>query len=167
MVRRGFYVAGLLLTAWTMGLEFSHVLEWAPKATYSGPLYVRLQESLYVWFGNVGGVIYVLAIVACVVLAVLHRRDRAVRVLVSVSAVLEVVALIVFFTVVYPVNFRFPVYGSGAVPPDWAALRDRWELGHAIGFVLFTAAFVLLVLSALACRHATRRGEGRDRATVT
>lgn len=154
MVRRGFYVAGLLLTAWTIGLEFAHVLEWAPKASYSGSLYVRLQESLYVWFGNVGGVIYVLAIVACVVLAILQRRDRSTRVPVAVAAVLEVVALIVFFTVVYPVNFHFPVHGSGAVPPDWTALRDRWELGHAIGFVLFTAAFILLTIRPAGMRPA-------------
>lgn len=142
------YFVTLLLTAWTMALGFAHVLEWAPKAHYSGALYTRLQESLYFWFGFVGAVIYVLAVATSVATAVLTRRDAAGRRPVAVAAALEVVAMIVFFTVVYPVNFRFPVHGSGAVPTDWAALRDRWELGHAIGFALFTTAFVLLLLAA-------------------
>ena len=47
MRRRWVLVAALLLTAWTMGLEFAHVLEWQPKSAYPGPLYVRLQEPLY------------------------------------------------------------------------------------------------------------------------
>jgi hypothetical protein len=55
----------------------------------------------------------------------------------------------VFLTVVLPVNSRFPVHGSGAVPAGWAGLRDRWEAGHAAGFVLFTVAFIMLALAAL------------------
>lgn len=159
MLCRGGYFVALLLTALTMGLEFAHVLEWPPKAGYSGALYVRLQESLYVWFGNIGGAIYLLAIVATVALAFLLRHDRSMRRPVAAAAGLELLALIVFLSVVYPVNFRFPVHGSGLVPADWAALRDRWELGHTVGFVLFTAAFVLLVLGLLRSARPTRRIE--------
>jgi hypothetical protein len=148
-MRRGVYFAALLLTAWTMGLEFAHLLEWPVKATYPGPLYVWLQESLYVWFGNVGSVIYVLAIVASVVVAVLSRTDRGARWLTGVAAGLEIVGLASFFAIIYPVNLRFPVYGTGAVPEDWAGLRVRWEFGHTLGFVLFTAAFALQVLCLL------------------
>lgn len=64
MIRRGGLLAALLLSALTMSLEFAHVLEWRPKASYSGSLYTRLQESLYVWYGNIGSVIYVLAVIA-------------------------------------------------------------------------------------------------------
>ena len=149
MLRRGTHFAGLLLAAWAMGLELAHVLEWAPKASYPGTLYVRLQESLYAWFGIIASVIWVLAILASLALAVLSRHDRLTRVPLAAAAALEVTALIVFFAVVYPVNLRFPVHGPGTVPAGWAALRDRWELGHAAGFALFTAAFVLLLTSAL------------------
>lgn len=145
-MRRGVLFAAVLLTALTMGLEFAHVLEWPQKQHYSGPLYVRLQESLYVWFGNLGGVLYVLAVVATVVLAVLTRHDRGARGVLGVAAGLQVVGLASFLTVVYPVNLRLPVAGSGSVPPDWAGLRDRWEWGHTVGFVLFTASFVLLLV---------------------
>jgi hypothetical protein len=145
MLRRSGLFAALVLTAWTMGLEFAHVLEWGPKASYPGPLYVRLQESLYVWYGNIGSVIYVLAVASTVALAAAACRDRAARGPAVAAAAAELVALAVFLAVVLPVNSRFPVHGSGAVPPGWAALRDRWEVGHTIGFVLFTTAFALLL----------------------
>lgn len=149
MPRRVVSLAALLLAAWTMGLELAHVLEWPPKAGYPGRLYTRLQESLYVWFGNIGGVIFVLAVVAGVTWAFLVRHERSTRVPVVAAAGAELLALVVFLTVVYPVNFRFPVHGPGAVPDGWEALRDRWELGHTAGFVLFTVAFVLLLVVAL------------------
>ncbi|HEY4459869.1 MAG TPA: hypothetical protein VGN81_36500 [Pseudonocardiaceae bacterium] len=139
-MRRGVLVAALLLTALTMGLEFAHVLEWPQKQSYPGWLYIRLQESLYVWFGNLGGILYVLAVLSTVVLAILVRRT-----VVVVAAGSQVVALVTFLTIVYPVNLRLPVNSAGTVPADWTSLRDRWELGHAIGFVLFTASFVLLI----------------------
>lgn len=158
MLRRGTHFAALLLAAWAMGLELAHVLEWAPKASYPATLYVRLQESLYVWFGDIGSVIWLLAILASLALAILSRHDPLTRVPLAAAVALEAIALIVFFAVVYPVNFRFPVHGPGTVPADWATLRDRWELGHAIGFVLFGAAFILLLIAAL------RPGDGKAHA---
>lgn len=146
-MRRVMLFLVLLLTALTVGLEFAHVLEWPRKQHYPGALYVRLQESLYVWFGNLGGIVYVLAVLATVVLAVLVRRDRGWRWPVAVAAGLQVLALVSFLAVIYPVNQQFPVGGTGAVPSDWAALRERWELGHSLGFVLFAASFVLTALT--------------------
>jgi hypothetical protein len=148
-MRRGVFLVAVLLTALTMGLEFAHVLEWPQKQHYPGALYVYLQESLYVWFGNLGGVVYVLAVVTTVTLALLVRRERGRRWQVGTAAALLVIALASFLAVVYPVNLRLPVGSAGTVPADWTALRDRWELGHAIGFGLFTTSFVLLVLTAV------------------
>jgi hypothetical protein len=59
---------------------------------------------------------------------------------------LPVIALVSFLTVLFLVNQQLPVGGTGAVPSDWLALRDRWELGHGLGFVLFTVSFVLVAL---------------------
>jgi hypothetical protein len=117
------------------------------EASYPGPLSARLQESLYNWYGNVGGVIYVLAVVATIMLAVLAWHEHASRGLAVAAATMEMTALIVFLTAVLPVNSKFPVHGSGAVPAGWTGLRDRWEAGHATGFVLFTVAFIVLPLS--------------------
>ena len=163
VMRRVVWFATLVLTALTMGLEFAHVLEWPQKQDYPGTLYVRLQESLYLWFGNLGGVLYVLAVLATVVLAVLLRRERGQRGPVAVAAGLQVVALITFLTIIYPVNLRLPVNSAGTVPADWTALRDRWELGHTIGFVLFIASFVLVVNTLL---RQTGERHAKERTTI-
>lgn len=162
-VRRG-YLTTMLLVAATAGLEFAHVLEWPQKAHYPAELYSELQESLYVWFGNLGGVLFVLAVLGCLVAAVSARRwTGSARREIRGAAGLAVLGLIVFLTVVYPVNPQFPVdVPSVVVPPDWQALRIRWEVGHALGFVLFSAAFVLLVLAWPAVDAGTRaRARGR------
>src|SRR5699024_10361425 len=103
------YATAILLCALTMGLEFSHVLEWPVKAGYAAELYTRLQESLYLWFGTVGGTIYVLAVVMTVVLAATQWRAPETRAWLGAAAVVELVAVATFFVVVYPVNFHFPV----------------------------------------------------------
>ena len=77
-MRRAVTLVALLSTALTMGLEFAHVLQWPQKQHYDPNLYARLQESLYVWYGNVGGIIYLVAVVATVALAVLTRWRYAV-----------------------------------------------------------------------------------------
>jgi hypothetical protein len=47
------------------------------------------------------------------------------------------------------------------VPADWTALRDRWELGHTIGFVLFALSFVVLIVPLV--RHTdSRAGDHAD-----
>ena len=153
----------LLATALTAGLEFAHVLEWAPKSTYSGRLYVQLQESLYVWFGTVGAAIYLLAVAATVALAIALRAEPVARASLRVAAGLEVVALASFLAVIYPVNLRLPLH-DGRVPGDWSQLRLRWELGHTIGFVLFGLALVLLLglvvgTSKLTRKQATARSD--------
>jgi hypothetical protein len=76
---------------------------------------------------------------------------------------IEVAALVVFLAVVLPVNSRFPVHGPGAVPAGWRALRDRWEAGHAAGFVLFAVAFMLLLVLAMLRRGGTETARGSRR----
>lgn len=96
----------LLLVALTMGIEFGHVLELGPKLSYPPELYLRLNTSLYAWFGPpVGAVIY---------------------------------------------------FGSILATADFATLRNQWEFAHALGFVLFTATFVLLLVSILMTQPAER-----------
>lgn len=40
---------------------------------------------------------------------------------------------------------RVDLWCDGECAPGWTTLRDRWELGHTIGFVLFTVSFALLI----------------------
>lgn len=147
----------LLLVALTMGIEFGHVLELGPKLRYPPELYLRLNTSLYAWFGPpVGAVIYFGSILATGVLTWLSRRRGAALALTATAFGLQVVAFTTFLTLIEPVNVRFRALAPGEVPADFATLRNQWELTHALGFVLFTAAFVLLLVSILMTQPAER-----------
>lgn len=140
----------LLLTALTMGLLFAHVLELGPKFGYPPELYIRLNNSLYVWFGPpLGALLYVGSVVAVGVLTWLVRCCRMALAWTGAAAVLQAAALVTYFAVVEPVNQRLRPLLPGIVPEDFATLRAQWEFGHATEFVLFLMAFVFLVVSVL------------------
>jgi hypothetical protein len=144
---RGTMVLALLLVALTLGLEFAHTLEAGPKLNYPPELYLRLNTSLYAWFGSpLDAAIWVSAMVATGVLAWLARQ-RSARLLACAALGLQLVAFANYFARVEPVNGRFRALAPGQVPGDFTALRAQWEYGHALGFVLFTGAFLLLVIA--------------------
>jgi hypothetical protein len=145
---RAIQVLSLLLVALTMGQLYAHVLELGPKIQYPPQLYLRLNTSLYAWFGPpLGAAINTGAIVATAALAWLVRRHRRLRLLTGIAALLQVAQLVIYFARVEPVNVRFRALPLGQIPSDFTALRAQWEYGHALGFVLFATAFLLLVIS--------------------
>jgi hypothetical protein len=145
---RATQVLSLLLVALTMGMLYAHVLEFGPKMQYPPELYLRLNTSLYAWYGPpLGAAITTGAVVATGVLAWLVRRQRCVRLLTGTAFALQVAALVNYFARVEPVNVRFRALAPGRAPSDFIALRAQWEFGHALDFALVAAAFLLLVIS--------------------
>jgi hypothetical protein len=152
MTSRVLSVVALTLAALVLGTSFAHVLEWPAKLAYDGPLYLRLQTSLYAQWGppGIGGFLEPLAIAAVLALAIRWRAPRRARRLVVAALVCLALAFpIVFFWRVAPANEAFRHAVSAGLPPDWTAWRMRWESGHALRFALHLSAFVLLA-SALA-----------------
>jgi hypothetical protein len=149
---RTWYLATLTLVALVLGTSFAHVLEWPAKLQYEGPLYVRLQTSLYAWWGppSIAGFLEPAAILAVLVLAALVRHHRSAFALMAVAAGVLLLAFpVVFFWRVAPANAVFrAAAAAGTLPPDWAAWRTQWETGHALRFVLHLTAFVLLATGA-------------------
>jgi hypothetical protein len=142
---RRWHATAMMLVALTMGLGFAHALELLPKRYYSPELYVQLQNTLYVGFGTVGLLTYVGAIAATAILAWRVRREPRLVTPTASALGLQVVAIAGLLTLIVPVNARLRALPPGAVPPDFAVLRDQREYTHAAGFVLFAAAFVLLL----------------------
>jgi hypothetical protein len=158
-VTRGWYVVTLTLVALVLGTSFAHVLEWPAKLQYDGPLYVRLQTSLYTRWGppSITGFVEPAAILAVLVLAALVRHDGPVRAWVAAAAAVLLLAFpVVFFWRVAPANAVFRAAAAGTLPPDWAAWRTQWETGHALRFVLHLTAFVLLATGATGLPRAGR-----------
>jgi len=68
----------IMLTALSMGAAFAHLLEMPAKRKYDGPLWLRVQQTLYRGFGAVAGPCEVAAVPAGVALIVANRkRPRA------------------------------------------------------------------------------------------
>jgi hypothetical protein len=137
----------LVFTALILGGAFCHVLEMPVKLTLPGAQYTVVQQ-VYGAFGPAGAVLEPAAILSAMTLAFLVRRHRS-FVPAMVGAVTLVAALLVWATVVSPVNPHWASTAPGTVPPDFLALRARWEWGHAAHAALLFLAFVALVVSVL------------------
>lgn len=143
-------VLSLTLAALLMGTSFAHVLEMPAKLRYDGPLWMQVQHSLYRVYGSIGGAIEVAAIVAAAILAVVLRDWRPALIAALAGTVCFVIAfLFVWVTVTSRVNARIAKWTPDTLPADWQRWRRRWEISHAVRFVLHLSGFVLLVLATL------------------
>ena len=141
----------ITLVALTMGTSFAHVLEWPAKLNYTGEFYLRLQTSLYAYWGppRITGFVEPAAVLSVLFLAVLCRAHPVtLRLTVGAAICLLLAFPVVFFWRVAPANGTFfHAARAGMLPPDWDSWRMRWETGHAIRFLLHLIAFALLALS--------------------
>jgi hypothetical protein len=141
-----------VLLALVLGTSFAHVLQWPAKLQYDGPLYTRLQTTLYMLWGppSITGYVEPAALLAVVVLGALLRHEQPAFTLVAAAAGLLLLAFpVIFYWRVEPANVAFRAAAlAGTAPKDWAAWRTRWETGHAVRFVLHLVAFVLLASTA-------------------
>jgi hypothetical protein len=66
------------------------------------------------------------------------------------GAVLYLIALLLWFAIVFPANLDLATWLTGPVPADWESVRMRWETGHAINTIVQLIGFSFLLLSVLA-----------------
>jgi hypothetical protein len=152
----------LVVAALALGAPLAHVLEMPVRRTYDPALYVTVTHTLYRYFGIVGGMIEVTAVVTAILWAYRSVRTRtwpssARRWAVTGAACLGL-AHALFWLLVDPVNRQFATWTPDAVPPDWTRLRDQWEFTHAARAGLFLLGFSALLASVFAVR--ARDGEG-------
>jgi Domain of unknown function (DUF1772) len=134
----------LLLAALTMGMSFSHLLQMHSKFQMPGPLWVTLQQTLYLAYGRIGGLIEIAAMLFAAILAYLIHADRRLFQLTCSAAILLAAALFLWIIFTYPVNSRTFSWSEGSLPQDWSRWRTQWEYSHAVRFVLQLVAFSLL-----------------------
>jgi hypothetical protein len=152
----------ITLVALTMGTSFAHVLEWPAKLHYIGEFYLRLQTSLYAYWGppSITGFVEPAAVLSVLFLVVVCRRRPVILRLTLAAVICLLLAFpVVFFWRVAPANATFfHAAHTGILPSNWNAWRMRWETGHAIRFLLHLIAFVLLALSLTSgCVHPLSR----------
>jgi hypothetical protein len=128
-------LAGIAVTVLVVELAFRRL---------TGPEYVRVRQAEFAPLTWSIGAVTVVTLAAVTALAVRARRapGRAPR-LAAAALVLLLLALAVSLAVNGPVNIAQSGWHAATPPADWAHLRDRWLVAHAVR----TAA----ILAALGC----------------
>jgi Domain of unknown function (DUF1772) len=148
----GLRFVALVLAALALTMTSAHLLELPQKMQYGPALYSAVNTTLYRYFATVGGAYQVTSIVAAGVLAFLVRRHVPAYQWTLFAAVCLGLALVSWTLLVAPVNNQIAAALERApqsVPALWMRLRDRWEYGHAAGFVIQLVGFGALVKSLL------------------
>jgi hypothetical protein len=140
----------VMLAALTLGMGFCHLMELPARMAWDQYLWVgsTVQGGLYRMFGTLGAAIDVAAVIMLIVLAyIMRQKDRGVFHLTALAAGLYVLALALWWTVVFPVNVELAKWVNGPVPADWLQWRARWEWGHAFNTLLQLIGFAALIWS--------------------
>ena len=140
----------LVLAALGLTMTSAHVLEMPQKMAYSAELYSAVNTTLYRYFAIVGGTYQIGGIVSAWILTSLLKRRRLSYKWALMGAALLLLSFISWLILVEPVNLQIEAALAAApetIPSLWQALRNRWEYGHAIGFVLHLLGFCALVAS--------------------
>jgi MFS family permease len=140
----------LVLAALGLTMTSAHVLEMPQKMTYSAELYAAVNTTLYRYFAIVGGAYQVGGIVSAWILTSLLKRRRLSYKWAFTGAALLLLSFLSWLTLVEPVNLQIEAALAAApetIPSLWQVLRNRWEYGHATGFVLHLLGFCALVVS--------------------
>ena len=144
----------LMLAALGMAMGAAHALEFLPKMQLEPGFYAAVTANLYQYFGPVGSVVQVGAILAAALLAYRLRGRSAFR-LTFAGMFALIVSLALWFLLVQPVNIQWleaTAAGTQAMFDAYEALRDRWEYGHLAAATAWFLGTALLVCSAVGRR---------------
>lgn len=141
----------LILTSFSLSLSMAHLLELPQRMKFDQQLWVKVTvlENVYKWFGSVGAIFEITAILAAIILIFLvHRRGSTFYWTLS-GAIFLVIALVSWIGFIAPMNAEFAKWLTNPIPLDWIRYRDQWEYAHAINAVVKIIGLSLLTISVL------------------
>jgi uncharacterized membrane protein len=119
---------------------------------YDAQMYAVVNTTLYRYFAIVGGVYQVGSSVMAAVLTFLVRKRRPSFGWTLTGVCCLLLAFGIWLVVVVPVNSQVAAAFRSApesIASVWMRLRNRWEYGHVVGFIVQLVGFCALVLSVL------------------
>jgi len=150
---KGTRFVAVLLAALTLGMGFCHLLQLPSRMGWDQYLWVgsTVQGGLYAAFGTVGAMIFVATVIALGLNAYFVREHGRPGFKLALSAtLLFLIALVLWWVLVYPVNVELAKWVNGPVPADWTDYRARWEWGHAVISLVELIGFASLIGAVLA-----------------
>ena len=120
----------------------------------SGPEYVRVRQAEFAVFTWFIGAVLVPTLIAVAVLADQERRQprRPALPPAAFALTLLLLALAISLAVNGPINVEQLSWNPQDPPADWARVRDRWQIAHAV-----RTAVIVLALGCLTAATADRR----------
>ena len=128
MIIKTFRFAAIMLTAFSLCLSMTHLLELWQRMKFDQELWVRVTvfENLYALFGSVGAVFEIGAILTAFILAFLVRGRGQTFYWTLSSAVILLAAFVVWIIFVADANAELARWLTNPVPPDWTRTRNQW-----------------------------------------
>ena len=150
MFVKSWSLATLVLAALLMGTSFAHTLEMPAKMRFTEEHWLQAQQSMYVAYAKVGGVLEVCALVTAGGLAYFLRDWRpAMFAAIAGTACLAVAFLVVWVLVTNRVNVKVGLWTPDTLPDEWPRWRKRWEISHVVRFAFHLGGFALLTAATL------------------
>jgi hypothetical protein len=134
--------AAILLTAVALAPGLAHAFELPAKIGMSQADYFTVQGIYRGW--ALLGAVLIAAVLADGAYAYSLRGQPGFR-LALAGAVVLAATLAIFFAFTQPANAA--THNWTTKPPDWQALRVRWEYSHAANAALTFIALTLIVLA--------------------
>ncbi len=139
----------IVLTALALAPGLAHVLELPHKIALDREDYLVVQGIYRGW--SLLGIVLVGALAANVVVFLQSRRRGGAAEWALTAALLLIASLAIFFVWTYPVN---QITANWTVaPPDWQALRARWEYSHAANALVTFLALCAAAAAGLMTRE--------------
>lgn len=100
---------------------------------FDGSVYAQTQQVTLVALPVLASVLLFPALISTGILTALHARRRSSVFWLTLAALaLLLFAFVVTLAVNVPINLAEGGWSVSSPPADWAATRDRWQLGHAV-----------------------------------
>ncbi len=135
----------LILAFLATTAPIARLLELPAKFSLDGPLWLSMQQHLYLGWNTFYGPVEVLALVGCVVLFVVTRRDEENHNAYLIAAACYLSMILYFFLFNDWVNHTLQAWTAATLPKNWADYRLKLETEHVLAALFSVIAFVTLL----------------------
>ncbi|MCW5620311.1 MAG: hypothetical protein KIS79_04305 [Burkholderiales bacterium] len=153
----------ILLTALLVSVCVAQLWEMPTRLAMSGPnwLYTMTAHEGFLTL-NAGPMLQIASVGAAFVLLGMAREDAKAFWWALAAAVTLLIAFIVWWAFIYPVEMRMSNITAASLPINWGQLRLHWESAQVVRAALVVAGLSALVVSALLTKQ-TKRIRRRSR----
>jgi uncharacterized membrane protein len=153
---------GLLFSGLFAGFLVAVLVLENSLRSFDGAVYTQVRQVELDALDRLAAFTLIPALIATAALVVLGFRARSrTRWPAGAALVLMVAVFALTVAVNLPINADQLDWSVRTPPADWADVRDRWQLAHAVRTVAAVSAFALLAAASVFPRHTTGRSTER------